>query len=479
MQTDRPSRQILNDPRQTFQSRSNRDNLYKDEDKGLNNGYTTPTSLQTNATQSLNLRPSSETTRPKRTKTRPHRTPSSVMYDSGSEVTRSSAKSEAVRALQDQIDDLKRQLQDKNQPQHQRDQEQLRRGIPSRTSVRDELDFGRPSGRRVSDAGSNRSEAMQALRQELENIKGQLRQKENTPVLSTDYRTPTGQRLGHVDGQRSEQRSGQQTTPLRDSLRETLRSQYIPQSSSLGDSYSKTPLRDSYSRTPLRNSYLRQPLRDSHSRVRLPQSPVQNTYNPENNHESPYRTDVPPRLHVSDLDTSPPPQQMPHPGGATSFISTRIEPCPMCGGSGTHSHGQYQYSAAPPQPPPTMHSYPQSPPHGYPYAPPVITSTPMVNPVNQTMPNPSYASIPPPQQPAQQYATQNGTQHPPTQPAQQYATQNGTQHPPIQPAQQYATQNGTQHPPIQPAQQYATQNGTHQPVYTTTGQTQPTVLHVR
>ena len=407
-------------------------------------------SRHSSAAKPISARPAnnrhSSATTPSRTKTLPHRTiPSATNDDTGSEMTRSSSKSEALRAMQDQINEMKKQLDAKNKPHdgfHEQshngdveertpERQEMRYGNPPRLHRR-ELDaglkYGMPNERRTSDVGSSRSEAYQGLREELDDLKKQLQQKQSIPssyrdhVLSADVRTPSRHQSAPADVRTP---SRHQTAPLRDSLRETLRQQYIPQTT--------TPLRD----LP-------------------PQSPLRQTYNKSQigQHRSPYRTTLPPKLHPSDLEHSPPPavsynspaiSHNAYGGGrrideGSPYLRTRNESCPTCGGSGSHTHGQYQYTphaahppsqpqAPPPQPQappptqphfqpqPTMYSPMQTTPSGYTFiqAPPVVTSTPIVNPHHETL-HQSYAPPPAAQPtlqqnvPGHQYVTQNGMQ---------------------------------------------------------------------
>ncbi|XP_071511164.1 uncharacterized protein [Diadema antillarum] len=297
---------------------------------------------------------------------RPNLPPSQPEFDRRSDVTRSSVRSEALRALQDEVNQLKAKVADARR-------NPVPPTIPEEASHL-HREMSRNYGDDADDAASTRSsksEMLRMLQEEIADLKEQL---------------DNNDRTSHGAGMPQYATS----TPLRDTLRDVLLERYIPRRD---ESIGASPIRTTSQRyrSPLKRDYL--------SSIRSPQLSHQakQSYS---------------RTRGANLSrTSPPPvfsseQHYRTAAEPSPMYATRTSPCPMCGGSGIHSHEDFQYhpqpsnfSPAPPQVNPGVHgspavqptyqypqpstfvpqSYPAAAPQNVSVAPPHLSSTPLVH----------------------------------------------------------------------------------------------------
>ena len=257
-------------------------------------------------------------------------------YDSVSDVTRSSGKSEAIRELQEEIVRMNQQMAKMNSPKQ------------TRMPIREEY-HPRPAFRRDkldsvgSDAGSGRSEILAALQNEIKDLRNEIQEQDRSPPRV--YSSPLS-RESLRDPLREPLRDDLQDRIAFDSplppgskLRETLRQQYIPKIIPREHSFTRTPTRTVLpSSSPYRSS-LRNPA------PRFESTPFQSSpsYIPETSSypESPSLTHHsyrPSRYHSPAAGVSPWTGAAP-----TPMYTSRVESCPMCSGTGVHTHGEYSY----------------------------------------------------------------------------------------------------------------------------------------
>ncbi|XP_011666655.2 microtubule organization protein AKNA isoform X2 [Strongylocentrotus purpuratus] len=229
-------------------------------------------------------------------------------FDGRSDVTRSSVRSDALRALQDDVNQLRTKMMEANRnpppiPEESR---------YSRMRNHDDGDEDRLSSR------SSKSEMLHMLQEEITDLKDQLADRDATPSrMHAPYAS---------------------STPLRDTIRDVLRERYIPRSNAF---FGASPIHTSPKKY---NSGTRH---ENWSTMRTPSRPATDNQSYAFSRGANYTPSSPPAVSR-------------RPGGfQTPGVRYQTETmlCPTCGGSGSHTHGEYSYPPPPPHRTPPPEAY--------------------------------------------------------------------------------------------------------------------------
>ncbi|XP_071802764.1 uncharacterized protein [Asterias amurensis] len=253
------------------------------------------------------------------------------VYDSMSDVTRSSGKSEAIRDLQEEIERMKSQMEKMNTLE-KTTRPLVKDTYPRRPSVRkDRLDSV------GSDVGERRSEILAALQNEIAHLRDQIHEQNKSPLGVND--SPLSRESLRRTRREPRQESRQDDfedrivtdslPPPRSILRETLRQQYLPRSF-------PEPRTPTQSTLPTGSPY-RPRLRNQPPQFESTPYRSSPSYIPETSSYPESPSWARPSLHPSHFAS---PSMRVSPG---SHSASRSEPCPMCSGTGVHTHGEYSY----------------------------------------------------------------------------------------------------------------------------------------
>ncbi|XP_041481405.1 microtubule organization protein AKNA-like isoform X1 [Lytechinus variegatus] len=219
-------------------------------------------------------------------------------FDRRSDVTRSSVRSEALQALQDEVNQLKAKMANARQDP-----------IPEETGYSRIRNLGDEDDEMLS-SRSSKSEMLHMLQEEIEDLKDQLADRDATPS-----------RMPYAS-----------STPLRDTIRDVLSERYIP---------GRNP---SFNASPIPKKYHSGTKHYNGSTIRTPSRPVNPSFSSQTGVK--YSPTSPPRV-------SRTPGVFQAPSGQ---YQTETLPCPMCGGTGSHTHSEYTHPP-PSNPAPPAQTY--------------------------------------------------------------------------------------------------------------------------
>ncbi|XP_022105746.1 uncharacterized protein LOC110987367 [Acanthaster planci] len=246
-------------------------------------------------------------------------------HDSESDMTRSRGKAEAIWGLQDDIEQLKHQVAKMRGPEKspRHSSAEVKPHHPSSSLRKTQLDST------DSKPGSGQSEILRALQNEIDDLRSQVNERDESPLI---HNLPPSQTFLR-ETEMNEYQGGCHTDPPppRDRLRETLRQAYIPNSGH--HSFTRSPIKSFWSSSSPYQSRSHNPVPKFES-TPFHRSP---SFIPES---MPSSVSLPGPHQFSHFQSGfeMSPDQRVTSSPAYTF---KQKPCPLCNGSGVHTHAEY------------------------------------------------------------------------------------------------------------------------------------------